>query len=159
MTKPSYSPTQTLLIVIASFIAASIVNIYPMSVDVARLRPMALIMVLVFWLVFKPAYVGVIIAFIVGLSADLLLDTRLGQQAFCAVIMAFCIRLIGRYFKELNLATAWLVAASALSIFQICLWLVQYMTQNIFYTDGVYGLLISICTWPLVYLALARFSR
>lgn len=150
---------QILLIVIASFIFASIVNIYPMSLGTSRLRPMALIMVLIFWLINKPRYIGVGIAFMIGIISDLLLDTRLGQQGFAAVIMAFAIRFVGQYIRELNLSTAWIMATGALLIFQVTLWLVQYITQNIFFTNGMFGLLISIVSWPLIYLVLIRFIK
>lgn len=159
MMKPSLNPMQALLVVVASFVIASVINIYPMSLSASSLRPMALIMVLVFWLIYKPKYVGVGTAFIVGIICDLLLDTRLGQQGFAAVVMAFAIRFINQYIRDLNLSMTWLVAAGALVVFQIILWLVQYITQNIFFTGGISGLLVSIVTWPLVYLALVRFRR
>ena len=50
-------------------------------------------MVLAFWVIHLPRYVGVGIALIIGLIADLFMDTRLGQQAFSAVIMTFVLEL------------------------------------------------------------------
>ncbi len=100
---------------------------------------------------------GVVTAFTIGIISDLLLDTRLGQQAFAAVIMAFCVRFLGQYIKELNLSMAWGVATIALIVFQVILWSVQYLTQNIFFANALFSLLISIVTWPLVFLSLNRF--
>ncbi|WP_019671629.1 rod shape-determining protein MreD [Psychrobacter lutiphocae] len=159
MIKARLTPGQVVLGIIASFIVASIVNIYPLSLEASVFRPTALIMVLIFWLIYKPRYVGVGTAFLIGVIADLLLDTRLGQQAFSAVVMAFCIRFIGRYLRELNLTIAWMVATAGLLVFQLTLWLVQYLTQNIFYTQAIVSLVISIVAWPLVYIALKRFIR
>ena len=159
MMKTPLSPLQSLMVVIASFVVASVINIYPMGLDASLLRPMALIMVLIFWLIFKPSYVGVITAFAIGIISDLLLDTRLGQQAFAAVIMAFSIRFMGQYIKQLNLSVAWTVATIGLIVFQLTLWGVQYMTQNILFTSALFSLLVSIVTWPLVFFALHRFLR
>lgn len=159
MMKNSLSPFQSLMVVVASFIVASVINIYPMGLDASVLRPMALIMVLIFWLIYKPNYVGVITAFAIGISSDLLLDTRLGQQAFAAVIMAFSIRFMGQYIKQLNLYIAWTIATIALIIFQLTLWAVQYLTQNIFFTSALFSLMISIVTWPLVFLPLISFVQ
>lgn len=159
MMKTPLSPLQALIVVIASFVVASVINIYPMGLDASVLRPMALIMVLSFWLIFKPRYVGVGTAFIIGIISDLLLDTRLGQQAFAAVIMAFSIRFMGQYIKQLNLSMAWGVATAGLIVFQLVLWIVQYLTQNIFYTGAIFNLMISIVTWPVVFLALIRFVK
>lgn len=159
MMKNSLSPFQSLMVVVTSFIVASVINIYPMGLDASVLRPMALIMVLIFWLIYKPNYVGVITAFAIGIISDLLLDTRLGQQAFAAVIMAFSIRFMGQYIKQLNLYIAWTIATIALIIFQLTLWAVQYLTQNIFFTSALFSLMISIVTWPLVFLPLVRFVQ
>ncbi|PNK60334.1 rod shape-determining protein MreD [Psychrobacter sp. FDAARGOS_221] len=159
MMKARLSPGQVVLGIIASFVAASIVNIYPLSLEASVFRPTALIMVLIFWLIYKPRYVGVGTAFIIGIIADLLLDTRLGQQAFSAVIVAFAIRFIGRYLRDLNLSIAWTVATIGLIVFQLTLWLIQYLTQNIFYGQALISLIISIIIWPLVHTALGRFIR
>ena len=159
MMKNSLSPFQSLMVVVTSFIVASVINIYPMGLDASVLRPMALIMVLIFWLIYKPNYVGVITAFAIGIISDLLLDTRLGQQAFAAVIMAFSIRFMGQYIKQLNLYIAWTIATIALIIFQLTLWAVQYLTQNIFFTSALFSLMISIVTLPLVFLPLIRFVQ
>lgn len=159
MMKTPLSPFQSLMVVIASFVVASVINIYPMSLEASLLRPMALIMVLIFWLIYKPNYVGVVTAFAIGIISDLLLDTRLGQQAFAAVVMAFSVRFMGQYIKQLNLFIAWAVASVALIVFQVTLWLVQYLTQNIFFTSALFSLLVSIVTWPLVYLSLNYFIK
>lgn len=159
MMKTPLSPFQSLMVVIASFVIASVINIYPMGLEASLLRPMALIMVLIFWLIFKPNYVGVVTAFAIGIISDLLLDTRLGQQAFAAVVMAFSVRFMGQYIKQLNLSIAWAVATVALIIFQLILWMVQYLTQNIFFGNALFSLLISIVTWPLVFLSLNHFIR
>ena len=159
MMKTPLSPFQSLIVVIASFVVASVINIYPMSLEASLLRPMALIMVLIFWLIYKPNYVGVVTAFAIGIISDLLLDTRLGQQAFAAVVMAFSVRFMGQYIKQLNLSIAWAVATVALIVFQLTLWLVQYLTQNIFFTSALFSLIVSIITWPLVYMSLNYFIK
>ncbi len=159
MMKTPLSPFQSLMVVIASFVVASVINIYPMGLEASLLRPMALIMVLIFWLIYQPNYVGVVTAFAIGIISDLLLDTRLGQQAFAAVVMAFSVRFMGQYVKQLNLSIAWAVASVALIVFQLTLWLVQYLTQNIFFTSAIFSLLVSIVTWPLVYLSLNYFIK
>ena len=159
MMKTPLSPFQSLIVVIASFVVASVINIYPMSLEASLLRPMALIMVLIFWLIYKPNYVGVVTAFAIGIISDLLLDTRLGQQAFAAVVMAFSVRFMGQYIKQLNLSIAWAVATVALIVFQLTLWLVQYLTQNIFFTSALFSLIVSIITWPLVHMSLNHFIK
>ena len=73
---------QHLYIVMAiSFIIASVLSVYPLSAEIALFRPMWMIMMLIFWLIFQPTLIGMGLAFMVGLFADLLTDSRIGQQA------------------------------------------------------------------------------
>ena len=153
------SSLSTIVAIIVSFLIASAMNVYPFNTATASLRPMVLVMVLVFWLIFQPRYVGVMVAFVIGLSADLLLDTRLGQQAFAAVVVALTIKLSSIYLKQLSLLSAWLLACFSLLIFQVVLWLLQWLGQGIFASSSMISMLVSMVTWPLLYLALQRFVR
>mgnify|MGYP002661629307 FL=1 len=125
----------------------------------ATLRPMVMIMVLIFWLLFQPRYVGIFSAFSIGLIADLLTDTHLGQQAFSALIVALVIKVTSIYIRQLNTISAWIVASLGLFAFQASLWMLQMFVQNVFVAQSVYSLLISIISWPLVLLTLRKFVR
>lgn len=147
-------------VIVMSFFVASMFNVYPLSFQMAVLRPMFLMMVLLFWVMFQPRYVGIFVAFWIGLLADLILDTHLGQQAFCAVLMVFCVKgLMALYVKQLGVPTAWFLASLGLTVFQLGLWLVQYLTQNLFVGSAVWSLLLSLLSFPLVLTALGRFAR
>ena len=146
-------------VIVLSFIIASSLSVYPLSPSMATLRPMVMIMVLIFWLLFQPRYVGIFSAFTIGIIADLLMDTHLGQQAFSAVMVALMIKVISIYIRELNAISAWLIASLALFVFQTSLWLLQMFVQDVFVAQSVYSLLMSIISWPLVLLALRKFVR
>lgn len=148
-----------LFVIVASFVVASSLSVYPLNPNMATLRPTIMIMVLIFWLLFQPRYVGVFAAFTIGLIADLLMDTRLGQQAFAAVVVAFVIKLSSIYIKQLNTVSAWLIATLGLIIFQFTLWVLQVLTQNVFVLQSALSLAMSVLSWPLVLLALRRFTR
>ncbi|MER1974350.1 MAG: rod shape-determining protein MreD, partial [Psychrobacter alimentarius] len=76
MAYPDSENATVLLIaaIILSFVAASSLNVYPLNPSMATLRPMVMIMVLIFWLLFQPRYVGIFTAFTIGIIADLLMD-------------------------------------------------------------------------------------
>lgn len=145
--------------IILSFVVSSSLSVYPLSPNMATLRPMVMIMVLIFWLLFQPRHVGIFTAFTIGIIADLLMDTRLGQQAFAAVIVALIVKLSSIYIKQLNNTSAWLIAALGLVAFQLSLWLLQLITQNIFMAQSSLSLLMSIISWPLVLLAFRKFAH
>ena len=156
----SNNPVGLLLVaIVLSFVAASSLNVYPLSPSMATLRPMVMIMVLIFWLLFQPRYVGIFTAFTIGLIADLLMDTHLGQQAFAAVMVALAIKISSIYVRQLNTVSAWLIASLSLLLFQLSLWMLQMFIQNIFVAQSVLSLLMSIVSWPLVLLALRKFAR
>ena len=55
---------QHLYIVMAiSFIIASVLSVYPLSAEIALFRPMWMIMMLIFWLIFQPTLIGMGLAF------------------------------------------------------------------------------------------------
>ncbi|MEH6667801.1 MULTISPECIES: rod shape-determining protein MreD [unclassified Psychrobacter] len=148
-----------IVVIVLSFIAASSLNVYPLSPSMATLRPMVMIMVLIYWLLFQPRYVGIFTAFTVGLIADLLMDTHLGQQAFAAVVVALVIKITSIYVRQLNTVSAWLIASLGLIVFQLNLWVLQMFIQNVFVAQSALSLFMSIISWPLVLFALRKFSR
>ena len=144
--------------IVISFVVASSLNIYPLNPNIATLRPIVMIMVLIFWLLFQPRYVGVFTAFFIGIIGDLLMDTRLGQQAFAAVVVALIIKAGTVHIKQLKFGSAWLLATLGLLLFQSVLWLLQLIMQSLFVTQSVLPLIISIISWPLVLFALRKFT-
>lgn len=161
MSYPDSENATVVLIVtiILSFVVASSLNVYPLSPSMATLRPMVMIMVLIFWLLFQPRYVGIFTAFTIGIIADLLMDTHLGEQAFAAVVVALFIKITSVYIRQMNTASAWLIASFGLIIFQLNLWMLQMFIQNVFVAQATLSLLMSILSWPLVLFALRKFAR
>ena len=159
MAYPDSENATVLLIaaIILSFVAASSLNVYPLNPSMATLRPMVMIMVLIFWLLFQPRYVGIFTAFTIGIIADLLMDTHLGQQAFSAVVVALVSKITSIYVRQLNTLSAWLIASLGLIVFQISLWVLQMFIQNVFIAQSALSLLMSIISWPLVLLVLRKF--
>lgn len=152
-----YSNDVLFSIIFLSFIIASSLSVYPLSPSVAALRPMLMVMVLIFWLIFQSRHVGLKTAFAIGIIIDLLMDSRLGQHAFAAVLVVLAINLMSKYIKSLSIGTAWLMAALGLITYQLCLWLLQLMIQNSAVSPSALPLLTSIISWPLILLLLRRF--
>lgn len=134
--------------IVISFVVASALNIYPLGYTLASVRPMFLAVVLVFWLMYRPNFMRVWLVFLIGLSADLLLDTHLGHQAFCAVLMGLGLRILLIYVKELTLKNAWVCAGAALSMYQLMLWILQSFSHG-FIWAGFGSLVMSILVFPL----------
>lgn len=144
---------------IISFLLASILSIYPLTSNIAIFRPMWLVMVLVFWLIFQPALVGVILAFGIGLCIDLLTGSRLGQQALCAVAVAFFAKFVSGYIKQLSSGLVWLLASCCLIIYQISLIILHFFIQGIFAPQLFVAVVTSILLWPLLVAILIKYTH
>lgn len=153
------SPIHLYTAMIISFIIASALNVYPLGDSSALLRPMMMIMVLIFWLIFQPSLVGVGIAFFVGLIADLLLDNKVGQQALCAILMAFFVKVVSGYVKQLSTALVWVLASVCLCIYQVALVLLNTVTTGVFVPQMFISLGMSILVWPLLLVVLRRYTH
>lgn len=149
----------TIIAIAASFIVASMINVYPLSFGLALWRPMTLVLVLIFWAIYQPKVVGVGVAFLVGLAADLLLDTHLGHQAFCAVVMVFLLRLATNYTKRLSFSAVWILAVGALFGYRCLLWILELLAHERFVWSGISSLLVSILLFPVVWWALSFIQR
>lgn len=147
------------IVMAISFLCASICSIYPLMPNIAIFRPMFLVMVLVFWLIFQPALVGVILAFFIGLGIDLLTDSRLGQQALCAVIVAFFAKLISGYVKQLSSGLVWVLASACLLIYQISLIILHFFVQGIFAPQLLISVITSMLIWPLLVAILIKYTH
>ncbi len=157
ITRRHSNPRLIIFVILISFFVACMLNVYPLTADVAKFRPMLLICVLIFWNIYRPSYVGLGVAFCLGLLADLLFDTLLGQQAFSALTAIFCIRLFSLYIKQLTFLHAWILASVGLLVFQATLWTLQVITQRIFMAEMSWSLLTSILIWPVLVWVLQKF--
>ncbi|MDO4896882.1 MAG: rod shape-determining protein MreD [Moraxella sp.] len=137
-----------------SFVVASMLNIYPLKYAFASIRPMFLVMVLAFWVIYRSTMLSVWVVFLVGLVSDLLFGTHLGHQAFCATLMAFVLRAMLIYAKELTLVQSWMLAVVGLLVYQGTLWFLQALTYHEFMWTGVGSLISSMALFPLLWVPL-----
>lgn len=161
LSRPNYKRPvwQIYAAMVITFVIASVFSIYPLSAPLALFRPLWLVIALVFWLIFQPSRVGVMVAFGVGLAADFLTDSRLGQQALCAVMVAFLVKFISGYVKQLSSNAVWLLASICLLAHQLCLIVLYLFTQAIFAPQLLYSVVLSILVWPLWVVVFGRYTR
>lgn len=75
-----------------SFLLGLVFAVLPLPEAVQAARPYLLAMFLAYWLMEAPARVGLGIAFLLGLLADLTSATLLGEQALRLVVIAFLVQ-------------------------------------------------------------------
>ena len=102
-------------LVYGSFVASLLVMVVPLPAGIDLARPYLLAMLLCYWILEAPDRVGLGIAFIAGLAADLVSGTLLGEQALRLVVLAF---LVQRFRARLRFFPLW---QQALAVFSLLL--------------------------------------
>ena len=88
------------LIITLTLIAALMLAMLPMPHWASWLRPAWVLMVLIYWAMTMPMYVGVIAAWLTGLVVDLLNGTLLGEHALAYTVVIY---LVTRIYIRLNM--------------------------------------------------------
>ena len=75
-----------------SLLAALLLTLLPMPPSLQPLRPYWLALVLAYWVMEDPDRVGLGLAFVIGVIADLVVGTLLGEQALRLVVITFILQ-------------------------------------------------------------------
>ena len=101
--KPSFA------LVAGSLLVGIVFALVPLPAAIGPARPYLLALLIAYWVMEAPNHVGLGVAFLVGLFADLVLGTPLGEQALRLVVLAF---LIQRFRARLRFFPLWQQASS-----------------------------------------------
>jgi rod shape-determining protein MreD len=99
----------SLALVAGSLLFGFVFALLPLPFAIGPARPYLLALLIAYWVMEAPNYVGLGMAFLTGLFADLVLGTPLGEQALRLVVLAF---LIQRFRARLRFFPLWQQAAS-----------------------------------------------
>ena len=97
-------PIKQIAIIALSFLIGMILQIVPLPQWAIWARPEWVFIILLFWVMAQPQYVGVCVAFFVGILMDLLSGTLLGQHAFVFTLMTY---LVLTFHARLTLFPLW----------------------------------------------------
>ena len=76
-------------LVCVSYMLALFVALYPLSVGFAELRPELVCLLVIYWIISTPQYFGVLFAWGVGLTQDVVEGTVWGAHALALAIVAY----------------------------------------------------------------------
>ena len=83
------APAHNRLLIPTSFLVAIFFAVVPMPMEVSWLRPQFVALIFIYWCLTFPHVVGVLSAWIVGLSQDIVTGSVLGQHALALVVVAY----------------------------------------------------------------------
>jgi rod shape-determining protein MreD len=142
-------------LVYGSFLVGLLFEILPLPAAVEPARPYLLAMLLCYWLIEAPSRVGMGTAFLVGLVADLVSASLLGEQALRLVVLAY---LVQRFRARLRFFPLWQQAAAVgllLAVDRLLTGLIHLLAGSppqawVYWLAPVLGVLL----WPWLYVLL-----
>lgn len=148
-----------ILFMLFSFILGTFLMITPLSFSDHWLKPEFMSLILIFWMVFEPQWVGIGVAFFVGLWMDSLKGGLLGQTALAMTIMGYLTQLLS---ARIRLQPFWhqtLCMLVLIGLSQLILLTIPWVLGVPPATRLVWlSTLTSLLVWPLVFKALSAYK-
>lgn len=140
------------LVIGGSFFIAALLAIVPLPVWLTGLRPPWLLMTLIYWLLRRPYHIGLGVTWLLGLFADLLHGSLLGEHAYAFVSLACLSIYFHQRINSFPFRQQMLVMLSLLSLYQLLLLFVKLAIGHVpdlwlFWLPAVTGTLL----WPFIY--------
>ena len=145
--------------VIGTLLVAAWLSVLPLPSGWLWLRPIWIVLVLVYWVVALPAQVGVGVAWLVGLLMDGVSGGVLGQQALSLALIAYICQVSYQRLRMFSMLQQVLVMLVLAGLHQ----LVYHWLHNMRGTavHGMWYLLPAVMTalcWPVVRVLLRRMQ-
>jgi len=148
------------LALLLSLLLGLLLDIAPLPLFMEPGRPLWLALVLAFWALYLPHWIGFASAFVLGLAEDVLLGTMFGQHALVLLWIVFWLRMVER---RLLRSTLWWQSQWLLLIFAsaqlIQLWLGVLSGSRPHILPFLLPAFISAVLWPWAFLLLRSLQR
>lgn len=147
-----------LIAIIVSVIICSVLIVYPLSYAISGVRPLFMLLVVLFWTMCQPTWCGIWFAFATGIFTDLLVDAPLGMNALTFVIITFIARFLTRERRILTFANLWVISFLAVLAHLVMIWMVQIMGGLQFSIARHWQPLVSsVLVFPIIYFVLRKW--
>lgn len=153
-------PRLRYLVIYLSFIVGLILLILPLPDWVRIYRPDWVALILIYWSMALPKRVGLWSALIIGLLADSLLGTLLGQHALALVVITYLNLNVYLRIRVLSLAQQSLYVFSLLVISQLIIaWMDGIMGLTV-PVQAIFGApFVGMLMWPWAFVILRDIRR
>ncbi len=148
------------IIALAIFLVALLLTILPLPEAVRFMRPQWASLALIFWVMAAPDRFGIITAWLLGITVDLLLNSLLGLHALSFAIIAF---IMLRLHKQFRVFPLWQQSAIVLGLLLlerfITVWTTGFAGQPA--PPGLHWLapFVGALLWPWTHIVLRDLQR
>lgn len=147
-------------IIALSLIAALVLQIVPMPLNVDQFRPDWVMLVLSYWTLALPNRVNIGVAFLIGLVLDILLGTSLGVHSFALCGTVF---ILAANYQRLRNYSLWqqsaVIGILAALYHLLVFWLQHLQTDVNFLFTYLWPVLTSMLMWPWIFALLRKIRR
>jgi len=146
--------------ILLSSLAALALTLLPLPTEMQVHNPQWLLLVVVFWSLYRPAQAGLLYAWIAGLMLDVATNGLLGLNALMFTVTAFLVlSLRQRLSVAPLLSQALLVAGFTLAYLMASLWVEGVATDLVSMATYLSRALSNLAAWPVIYFLLSRLAR
>jgi len=143
---------KTGLLIAISMVMALLMTILPLPQTLDYLRPQWLLLAIIFWILFKPNYIGLVLIWCIGLLVDVLMGTLLGEHALALIVIT---AIVTQFQVRIRLYSVWQQSFVVLLLtlfYQFILFWIQGMVSRAPTTLWFWAPLITTAIiWPLGY--------
>jgi len=147
-------------VIVGSIIAALVLQIVPLPIQIDLYRPDWVLIVLAYWSMALPHRVNVGVAFLTGIAVDILVGTTLGIHSLSLSISVYV--LVANY-QRLRNYSVWqqaIIIGLLSSLYHLVTFWVQHLLTDIYFQlDYLWPVLTSMLLWPWVFWLLRRTRR
>ena len=146
--------------IIISILIALVLQIMPLPIQADLYRPDWVLIVLAYWSMAPPHRVNVGVAFLTGLSMDILLGTALGIHSFA---LSLAVYVLAANYQRLRNYSVWqqaIVIGLLSSFYHLMLfWLQHLLTDIPFQFAYLWPVVSSMVLWPWMFWLLRKARR
>jgi len=146
--------------IVISLIIAMALTILPLPESVSSYRPEWVALVLLYWIMALPHRIGINIAWILGISLDVLKGALLGQHALAMVILAFLMLNLSMRIRVYPFWQQSVMVGIILFIYHALLLWIYDMTGTVEFTWAYWSpVLLGALLWPWIFIMLRDVRR
>lgn len=133
--------------------------IIPIRGELAFWRPPFVLLLVIYWVLCEPQRFGVLIAWVIGLSMDVLFGELLGLHALAMSVAVYLLMIEESRLRHLKLFHQFLFVAVVVLVYQIILLGPNLPSIDVsLLAPLLFQVLISALLWPALFITLQRFQ-
>ena len=147
-------------LILLSFFASLILLFLRTPPNIDWLQPLWIILVLLYWILMRPQYVSIGVAWSVGIFLDILYNTPIGENALALVLIAFLATKFRQKIISLSFWKSSMIIFGLIALYQSLQFLMQTCIGSYFNIWSIFGnAFMSTLAWILLAVFLFNHQR